>query len=305
MAQDFDYFLILSALAFFMVVILIIRMTRGNRANKTDETKIGATQTPLRRERIRPNRQPNFEIPKNLLKPEDKAPRLARIELYDACQKLYAVLRRSDLSAQAWGRGEAFSENLDRFAAEYLPLSKDEALMLHIVDPTLRGALTAKGFDENNHPWEKSFQKVPNVDAFPQVNTADDFSAWLKNQLASDCSAIFFELPEAAQAALMLGKSEDLAFTQPFDKKTNAQLLSYQAYRLLNEIVNHKNFYERSALWNRYFKLKSSNPDFNLLVNPNDERLVISHSFALTQKLPIFYIRDTKDCGKWHNALNF
>ena len=68
MAQDFDYFLILSALAFFMVVILIIRMTRSNRANETDKPKIGATQTPLRRERICPNRQPNFEIPKNLLK---------------------------------------------------------------------------------------------------------------------------------------------------------------------------------------------------------------------------------------------
>ena len=128
---------------------------------------------------------------------------------------------------------------------------------------------------------------------------------WLKGQLTEDCSSRFFALPEAAQAAVMLSQVNDKETGADFDESTQLKLRQYQAYKLLEEIVKQNDFYQISALWNRYFDLKSMTPNDIVLVNPNVERLVNSQSFALTQKLPIFYIRDTKGCGKWHKALNF
>ena len=305
MAQEFDYFLILSALAFMAVIILIIRMVKGTSSNKNNTRKSEAPQTASRKERIRSAQPKNFEIPKPHFEAPVKSPRLARIEFYDQNGQIFAVLRRTDLTAQSWGRGENFSAELNQFADQYMPLAEDEALLLHIVNPNLKGALSAKGFDEENAPWKEPFVHLPTVEAFPCQKSADDFVQWLTNRLEEECSSQFFALPEAAQAAVMLLKINDKEALADFDDATQLGLKRHLAYKLLDEIVNQNDFYRKSSLWNRYFDLKSTVPNDVLLVNPNNERLVNSQSFALTQKLPIFYIRDTRGCGKWYKALNF
>ena len=305
MAQEFDYFLILSALAFMAAIILIIRMVKGTSSNKNNTRKSEAPKTASRKERIRSAQPKNFEIPKPHFEPPVKTPRLSRIEFYDQAGKIYAVLRRSDLTAQSWGRGETFSAELNHFADQYLPLADNEALLLHIVNAKLNGTLIAKGFDEENNAWEEAFLNVPSVKAFPCQKESEVFAVWLKDQLKEDCSSRFFALPEAAQAAVILSQVNDKKAGADFDQSTQLKLRQYQSYKLLDEIVNQNDFYKKSSLWNRYFDLKSTVLNDVVLVNPNDERLVNSQSFALTQKLPIFYIRDTKGCGKWHKALNF
>ena len=305
MAQEFDYFLILSALAFLAVILQIIRMVKGTSSNKTNMRKTEGPQTSSRKERIRSAQPKNFEIPKPHFEPPVKKPRMSRIEFYDQDGKIFAVLRRSDLTAQPWGRGEDISAELNQFADQYLPLGDNEALLLHIVNPKLNGTLTAKAFDEENNLWKETFNNVPSVEAFPCQKQSEIFSMWLKGQLTEDCSSRFFALPEAAQAAVMLSQVNDKETGADFDESTQLKLRQYQAYKLLEEIVKQNDFYQISALWNRYFDLKSMTPNDIVLVNPNVERLVNSQSFALTQKLPIFYIRDTKGCGKWHKALNF
>ena len=136
MVQDFDFFLLLSALAVLLVLWLMVRTFRGTgRSGKTQNNLNRTTGSETQPRRARPERiksrksEPHIEMPKE----EKKPPRIMALIFTTAQSKPFAVIQLSTVGAQPWGE-ETFklSENLQSFLNRFLKPEDNESVLIHI-----------------------------------------------------------------------------------------------------------------------------------------------------------------------------
>ena len=101
MVQDFDFFLLLSALAVLLVLWLMVRTFRGTRSSKKSQNTINAKTGEIKAHRARPerikSRKPQIEIPKE----EKKPPRVTALIFTNPQSQPFAVIQLSALSTGA------------------------------------------------------------------------------------------------------------------------------------------------------------------------------------------------------------
>ncbi len=308
MVQDFDFFLLLSALAVLLVLWLMVRTFRGTRSSKKSQNTINAKTGEIKAHRARPERiksrkpQPHIEMPKE----EKKPPRVTALIFTNAQSKPFAVIQLSTVGAQPWGE-ETFklSENLQNFLNRFLKPEDNESVLIHICQALCEtDELSAVAVNENGERMGEAMPVGLTVRDFPLYEEiqSKEFSEWLLSALQAQYRERFMKLDPSQMAQLI--KAEYMYTNFPASEVTSEASLA-AAFLLLTKILSNSDFATRSALWNCYWKLLENNNFDNDETLNRFERLVISQTFVQTQKLPFLLIQTPTSSGNCYKALNY
>ena len=302
MTQDFDFFLLLSALALILVIWLIVRAVKGcAKGNSSLPPK--AKEAPRRVERV----TPRSKEPSHSEKEQKQPPKITTLYFTTKDDQPFAVIRLSTIGAQVWGNESIeLPTALTRFIDRFLPRDEGESLLIHLVSPLPSDtALYAQAYREDGECVAKSHPVGLTPNDFPHyidINV-DAVKAWIRQRLVTAYHTVFFTLPASEMAILLRGeKSKKIEYSlrevsNPF-REALALLLLLRIHDESDELV-------RLSLLEQYLAFIESNHFSYSALLESVERLVISQIFVQTQKLPFLLIQTPKDCGKCYKALNY
>ncbi len=302
MNGNFDYFLILSALAFTLVILLLVNLFK--KGSTKDEKVLSA---PVRRERIspRPVTRPN-PYKAHLLEEPPQPPRITTMVFYDENDRPVVVMSRSTLGAQSWGTHRSTESSLlTAFISASFATQANEVITLHYPQGNVSGRLSVKAFDEKGA--EVAFHASISLrgEDFPTYDATEDLQTWLIEAPLRIYRNIFLDLNAIEQAKLLkleFGKDELIEKEQSNLSPVSRLALSYL---LLAKLAKDKDFFVRMGRYNRLSHFLNAND-----VQDNEalftlERLIISQTFVQTQKLPFFLVRTATPCAQWLKALKY
>ena len=307
MVQDFDFFLLLSALAVLLVLWLMVRTFRGTgRTGKTQNNLNTTTGSETQSRRARPerikSRKPQIEIPKE----EKKPPRVTALIFTNPQSQPFAVIQLSSVGAQHWGDETIkLSEKLQNFLNRFLKPEDNESVLIHICQALPdTDELSAVAMNENGERMGEAMPVGLTVRDFPLYEEiqSKDISDWLLSALQAQYRERFMKLDPSQMAQLI--KAEYMYKNFPASEVTSEASLA-AAFLLLTKILSNSDFATRSALWNCYWKLLENNNFDNDETLNRFERLVISQTFVQTQKLPFLLIQTPTSSGNCYKALNY
>ena len=133
MTQDFDFFLLLSALALILVIWLMVRAVKGcAKGNSSLPPKV--KEAPRRVERV----TPRSKEPSHSEKEQKQPPKITTLYFTTKDDQPFAVIRLSTIGAQVWGNESIeLPTALTRFIDRFLPRDEGESLLIHLVSPYL------------------------------------------------------------------------------------------------------------------------------------------------------------------------
>ena len=311
MVQDFDFFLLLSALAVLLVLWLMVRTFRGTGSRGKSQNTINAKTGEIKAHRARTERiksrkpDPQIEMPKE----EKKPPRVMALIFTTAQSKTFAVIQLTSVGAQAWG-DESFklSENLQSFLNRFLKPEDNESVLIHICQALSETEqLSAVAVNENGERMGEAMPvglKVRDFPAYEEIQSKE-LSDWLLSALQVQYRKEFMKLDPSQMARLI--KAEYIVKNFPLDliAKERAEVTLALAFLLLTKILSYSDFAVRSALWNCYWKLLENNNFHDDETLNRFERLVISQTFVQTQKLPFLLIHTSTSSANCYKALNY
>lgn len=307
MVQDFDFFLLLSALAVLLVLWLMVRTFRGTgRTGKTQNNLNTTTGSETQSRRARPerikSRKPQIEIPKE----EKKPPRVTALIFTNPQSQPFAVIQLSSVGAQHWGDETIkLSEKLQNFLNRFIKPEDNESVLIHICQALPdTDELSAVAMNENGERMGEAMPVGLTVRDFPLYEEiqSKDISDWLLSALQAQYRELFMKLDPSQMAQLI--KDEYMYTNFPASEVTSEASLA-AAFLLLTKILSNSDFATRSALWNCYWKLLENNNFDNDETLNRFERLVISQTFVQTQKLPFLLIQTPTSSGNCYKALNY
>lgn len=306
MNKDFDFFLLLSALAILLVLWLIVRTLKAHSQSTPVIKNTGTGERSGRRiDRVQV-RKDRPAVEEKKLAPEPKACRALCYCFRCADGLPFAVIRVSAIGAQVWGAPKNLSQSLLRFIDSCIQTEPDECLLIHLVrtaDPN--ASLTVEAFDEKGNALAGPYPSGLKVCDFPTYHSfdRDELQSWTLESLSSAYREAFQRCQPHEMASLI--KEESIqSHSEAFAPYSETYQLA-RSYLFLIHIINEKDFYKRCSLWMLYWSLKDQwrfclSEELNRL-----ERLVISQTFVQTQKLPFLLICTPKSSGKCYNALNY
>lgn len=312
MVQDFDFFLLLSALAVLLVLWLMVRTFRGTRSSKKSQNTINAKTGEIKAHRARTERiksrkpDPQIEMPKE----EKKPPRVMALIFTTAQSKTFAVIQLTSVGAQAWG-DESFklSENLQSFLNRFLKPEDNESVLIHICQALSETEqLSAVAINENGERMGEAMPVGLTVRDFPiyEEIQSKEISEWLLSALQAQYRERFMKLDPSQMAQLIKAEYMDKNFSIDLSANQETSDLSLaSAFLLLIKILSNSDFATRSAFWNCYWRLLENNNFDNAETLNRFERLVISQTFVQTQKLPFLLIQTPTSSGNCYKALNY
>ena len=307
MVQDFDFFLLLSALAVLLVLWLMVRTFRGTgRTGKTQNNLNTTTGSETQSRRARPecikSRKAQIEIPKE----EKKPPRVTALIFTNPQSQPFAVIQLSSVGAQHWGDETIkLSEKLQNFLNRFLKPEDNESVLIHICQALCEtDELSAVAVNENGERMGEAMPVGLTVRDFPLYEEiqSKEFSEWLLSALQAQYRERFMKLDPSQMPQLI--KAEYKYTNFPASEVTSEASLA-AAFLLLTKILSNSDFATRSALWNCYWKLLENNNFDNDETLNRFERLVISQTFVQTQKLPFLLIQTPTSSGNCYKALNY
>ena len=311
MVQDFDFFLLLSALAVLLVLWLMVRTFRGTGSRGKSQNTINAKTGEIKAHRARPERiksrkpEPHIEMPKE----EKKPPRVTALIFTTAQSKPFAVIQLSTVGAQAWG-DESFklSENLQNFLNRFLKPEDNESVLIHICQALSESdQLSAVAVNENGERMGEAMPVGLTARDFPLYEDIQtkEISEWLLSALQAQYRECFMKLDPSQMAQLIKAEYTDKNFPLDLMPKETSDVSLALAFLLLTKILCNSDFATRSALWNCYWKLLENNHFHEDETLNRFERLVISQTFVQTQKLPFLLIQTPTSSGNCYKALNY
>ena len=311
MVQDFDFFLLLSALAVLLVLWLMVRTFRGAGSRGKSQNTINAKTGEIKAHRARTERiksrkpQPHIEMPKE----EKKPPRVTALIFTTAQSKTFAVIQLSSVGAQAWG-DESFklSENLQNFLKRFLKPEDNESVLIHICQALSESdQLSAVAVNENGERMGEAMPVGLTARDFPLYEDIQtkEISEWLLSALQALYRERFMKLDPSQMAQLIKAEYTDKNFPLYLMPKETSDVSLALAFLLLTKILCNSDFATRSALWNCYWKLLENNNFHEDETLNRFERLVISQTFVQTQKLPFLLIQTPTSSGNCYKALNY
>ena len=131
MTQDFDFFLLLSALALILVIWLMVRAVKGcAKGNSSLPPKV--KEAPRRVERV----TPRSKEPSHSEKEQKQPHKITTLYFTTKDDQPFAVIRLSTIGAQVWGNESIeLPTALTRFIDRFLPRDEGESLLIHLVSP--------------------------------------------------------------------------------------------------------------------------------------------------------------------------
>ena len=311
MVQDFDFFLLLSALAVLLVLWLMVRTFRGTGSRGKSQNTINAKTGEIKAHRARPERiksrkpEPHIEMPKE----EKKPPRVTALIFTTAQSNPFAVIQLSTVGAQPWGE-ETFklSENLQNFLNRFLKPEDNESVLIHICQALSESdQLSAVAVNENGERMGEAMPVGLTVRDFPLYEDIQtkEISEWLFSALQAQYRECFMKLDPSQMAQLIKAEYTDKNFPLDLMPKETSDVSLALAFLLLTKILCNSDFATRSALWNCYWKLLENNNFHEDETLNRFERLVISQTFVQTQKLPFLLIQTPTSSGNCYKALNY
>ena len=302
MNGNFDYFLILSALVFGLVVVLLINLFK-----KGSEKSEKVLSAPVRRERIspRPVARPN-PYKAHLLKEAPQPPRITTMVFYDEKVNPVAVMSRSTLGAQSWGTHRSNESSLlTAFINASFPTQANEVITLHYPQGNVSGRLSVKAFDEKGSEVAFNASIALRGEDFPTYDATEDLQTWLIEAPLRIYRNLFLGLDAIEQAKLLKLELDQDEFIE--SEQSNLSSISRLAlsYLLLTKLAKDKDFFVRMGRYNRFSHfLHDNDAQDNEALFPL-ERLIISQTFVQTQKLPFFLVRTATPCAQWLKALKY
>ena len=302
MTQNFDYFLLLSALAVLLVLWLIVRTLKtGHKKNATPKIKHPHPQRRIERVAARTTLKPQAEIKPQAPKPQ----RVTGFYFKTETGTPFAWLRLSTIGAQPWGNGTiVLSENLKRFTERFLKAKDNESLLISLFTKLSPDTpLIAECFTENGERVIENQTLGLKAADFPtyELNSLNDLSDWLLTELKTHYHHYFFRC-SASEQVFLLASEKHLC---PIENDLSGNLSLSLAYLILADIVSESDFYKRARLWNFYWSvIETKTFPYTETLN-TFERVVISQTFVQTQKLAFLLIQTPKGWGKCYNALNY
>ena len=302
MTQDFDFFLLLSALALILVIWLMVRAVKGcAKGNGSLPPKV--KEAPRRVERV----TPRSKEPSHSEKEQKQPHKITTLYFTTKDDQPFAVIRLSTIGAQVWGNESIeLPTALTRFIDRFLPRDEGESLLIHLVSPLPSDtALYAQAYGEDGECVAKSHPVGLTPNDFPHYKNIDSHSLkdWIRQTLVTTYHTIFFTLSASEMAFLLRAeKTKKIDYSGLEVSNSFRQAL---ALLFLLRIHNESDNLVRSSLLNQYLGFIelshfSYSAQFESL-----EHLVISQIFVQTQKLPFLLIQTPKDCGKCYKALNY
>ena len=304
MNKDFDFFLVLSALAVFLGLWLVVKSFKRT-GNETSVKENISPKTPQRRtERVRA-RSTDTVTPQS----EPAKPRVIRAMTFcfltpDGLP--FAVLTISSVGALAWGEAKNLGSVLNRFIHEFVKTQEGESVLLHVVrkaDPAL--SLSVLAYDEKGSALASPMSSGLKVADFPEFTAFDndEFTRWKREMLAAAYRKAFFQTQAHEMAYLIRSESKDKAIEDQNFLSANGRLALL--YLGLIKINDEKSNIARLTLLNSYMNaaLKLESKDLEEI--SRWQHLIFSQRFAQTQKLPFLLICTPSPSGKCYNALNY
>lgn len=308
MTQDFDFFLLLSALALILVIWLMTRAIKSPAKEKkslSSKVKEVPQNNTRRVERFTSRLKDSSDSHRE--NEATEPPKITTLYFTTQNDQPFAVIRLSTIGAQAWGNETIeLSGTLTRFIDRFLMRSEGEALLIHLVSPLPSDTpLYAQAYREDGECVAKSHPVGLTPNDFPHHMDIkrDSLNAWTRQSLITAYHTIFFTL-SASEMAFLLRAEKSAKISHSELEVSNS---FFQAMALLFLLRIHVESDEtlRSGLLNQYFDFIKSNHLLYSTQLESFERLVISQIFVQTQKLPFLLIQTPKDCGKCYKALNY
>ena len=302
MTQDFDFFLLLSALALILVIWLMVRAVKGcSKGNSSLPPKV--KEAPRRVERV----TPRSKEPSHSEKEQKQPPKITTLYFTTKDDQPFAVIRLSTIGAQVWGNESIeLPTALTRFIDRFLPRDEGESLLIHLVSPLPSDTvLYAQAYGEDGECVAKSHPVGLTPNDFPHYKNIDSHSLkdWIRQTLVTTYHTIFFTLSASEMAFLLRAeKTKKIDYSGLEVSNSFRQAL---ALLFLLRIHNESDNLVRSSLLNQYLGfIELSHFSYSAQLE-SLEHLVISQIFVQTQKLPFLLIQTPKDCGKCYKALNY
>ena len=302
MTQDFDFFLLLSALTLILVIWLMVRAVKGSaKGNSSLPPKV--KEAPRRVERV----TPRSKEPSHSEKEQKQPPKITTLYFTTKDDQPFAVIRLSTIGAQVWGNESIeLPTALTRFIDRFLPRDEGESLLIHLVSPLPSDtALYAQAYGEDGECVAKSHPVGLTPNDFPHYKNIDSLSLkdWIRQTLVTTYHTIFFTLSASEMAFLLRAeKTKKIDYSGLEVSNSFRQAL---ALLFLLRIHNESDNLVRSSLLNQYLGfIELSHFSYSAQLE-SLEHLVISQIFVQTQKLPFLLIQTPKDCGKCYKALNY
>lgn len=304
MNQEFDYFLLLSALALVLVIWLLIKLLKQKKP-QASERKIIQEKPRARVERISTRKRDEavkIQTPK-----VEKMPRAMLFYFTTKEGRPFASLQLCSVGAQPWGdKAVLLSDRLQRFCDRFLKKEDHESLLIHLYgSDTSETELLAQAFSEKGESFNEAKPVGLKVSDFPVIceNTREELKAWTLGFLFQNYRKAFYKLAPSEEAQLI--KLEYCPETVIEKADFSPLALKAEAYLILSRILSEPDFHKRSVIWNQYWSIIESKGFTYTETLESCERLVISQTFVQTQKLPFLLIQTPTSCGKCYNALNY
>ena len=306
MSTQFDYFLILTFFAVVAVMVLFVNLLKSSHQKDQPKHSLNSSN---RIERIGSRSASVTDSATRAEKPR-KAPRITSLVFYDLEKRPVAVLSRTTLGAQPWGRRkEAESLPLTLLITRYLKPSENESITLHypLGNPhSFQDILSIRAFDENGLSLAFEYPLSIRGEDFPVFDTTENLQTWLIQTPLSIYRQLFLRLGAVEQVHLLKLELTDcqtlsLTFWQQMSNESKVAVINLLLYRL----ALAEDFFTRMQLYNRFtpfihgIETTDDDPICSL------ERLIISQTFVQKQKLPFFLIRTSSPTIQWSKALKY
>lgn len=308
MTQDFDFFLLLSALTLILVIWLMIRAVKGStKENKSPSSTVKEVPQNSNRRVERFTARTKESSKADIEEKQKQPPKIATLYFTTQDDQPFAVIRLSTIGAQVWGNESIkLSISLTRFIDRFLPRDEGESLLIHLVSPLPSdAALYAQAYGEDGECVAKSHPVGLTPNDFPDYKNIDSHSLkdWIRQTLVTTYHTIFFTLSASEMAFLLRAeKTKKIDYSGLEVSNSFRQAL---ALLFLLRIHNESDNLVRSSLLNQYLGfIELSHFSYSAQLE-SLEHLVISQIFVQTQKLPFLLIQTPKDCGKCYKALNY
>lgn len=159
MTQDFDFFLLLSALTLILVIWLMIRAVKGStKENKSPSSTVKEVPQNSNRRVERFTARTKESSKADIEEKQKQPPKIATLYFTTQDDQPFAVIRLSTIGAQVWGNESIkLSISLTRFIDRFLPRDEGESLLIHLVSPLPSDtALYAQAYGEDGECVAKS-----------------------------------------------------------------------------------------------------------------------------------------------------
>ena len=215
MTQDFDFFLLLSALTTYFG-----HLVDDTCCERLDQRKISHHLLQLKKfhriaivELNALLQEQKSPLRQTLKKSKSSRPKIATLYFTTQDDQPFAVIRLSTIGAQVWGNESIkLSISLTRFIDRFLPRDEGESLLIHLVSPLPSDtALYAQAYGEDGECVAKSHPVGLTPNDFPHYKNIDSHSLkdWIRQTLVTTYHTIFFTL-SASEMALFVARLKKL-----------------------------------------------------------------------------------------------